>query len=324
MKALVIEDTLTTLTVVCQQLERMGIVPISARDCAAGLKLFEEHRPDIVLLDIILPGMDGLEVARQIRTMEAGTEWTPIIFLSARTSDDDVSQGIAAGGDDYLTKPVSMSVIGAKVRAMQRIAQMRYSLLVLTRRLNEANQELQRLSAVDGLTGIANRRHFDQTLEREWRRCLRAAQPLSLILFDIDCFKQYNDALGHQAGDECLRTVAAALGAQLRRPADMVARYGGEEFVAVLPETDLKGAMMLAEKMRRAVEFMAISHPCSVAGSNVTVSAGAANALPSRDSNPAALLEMADAALYDAKRGGRNSVCSRTAAALDPSGTEED
>jgi PleD family two-component response regulator len=127
-------------------------------------------------------------------------------------------------------------VLAAKVRAMQRIAQMRYSLLVLTRKLDDANQELTRLSSLDGLTGIANRRQFDETLLREWRRLCRQGKPLSMLLCDVDYFKQFNDAYGHQVGDECLKAVARTLQAVL--PADLVARYGGEEFAVILPDTD--------------------------------------------------------------------------------------
>lgn len=170
MKALVIEDTVTSATLVCHQLRKMGLEPTHAKDGSLGIEAFKASRPDLILLDIIMPGMDGFEVARRIRQLERDGEWTPIIFLTARTSDEDLQRGIEVGGDDYLAKPVSEAVLGAKVRAMQRIAQMRYSLLVLTRKLDDANSELRRLSSVDGLTGIANRREFDETLLREWRR----------------------------------------------------------------------------------------------------------------------------------------------------------
>lgn len=311
MKVLVIEDTLTNLTIVSHQLERLGMTPIPARDGTTGLEMFVQHKPDLVLLDIVLPGMDGYEVARRIRAIEQSGEWTPIIFLSARDRDEDLELGITSGGDDYLTKPVSEIVLSAKVRAMQRIAQMRYSLLVLTRKLDAANQELQRQSAVDGLTGIANRRRFDDTLAREWRRCLRAGKSLTLMICDVDYFKQYNDSYGHQTGDECLKKVARQLSEQLRRPADLVARYGGEEFAAILPETDSKGSVLLAEDMRRAIELQAIPHAGSAVAPTVTVSIGIASDRPQRGGRPETLLEAADQALYAAKRLGRNRVCHR-------------
>lgn len=307
MKALVIEDTATGQALICHLLERMGIQPIQARDGLAGITLFEQEAPSLILLDIILPDVDGFEVARRIRAMEKPGEWTPIIFLTALTKDEDLERGIEAGGDDYIFKPVSEVVLGAKVRAMQRIVQMRYSLLVLARKLDSANRELTRLSAVDGLTGIANRRQFDEALEREWRRCLRLRKPLSLVMCDVDLFKQYNDNYGHQAGDECLKAVAATLKERLRRPADIVARYGGEEFAAILPDTGLEGALRVAEIMRSGIQSLGISHEGSAAGV-VTVSLGVAAMQPQGAEGVSRLLGAADWALYEAKRLGRNGV----------------
>lgn len=309
MKALVVEDTLTSLAAVSFQLERMGITPVCARDGASGLEAFDAHKPDLILLDIILPGIDGYEVARRIRAREKEGEWTPIIFLTARASDEDLEQGIAAGGDDYLTKPVSEIVLRAKLNAMQRIMQMRYSLVVLTRKLAAANQELQRLSSLDGLTGISNRRQFDETLDREWRRAIRARLGLTLMFCDVDFFKQYNDVYGHQAGDECLKNVARILVAQVKRPGDLVARYGGEEFAAILPDTDSKGAVLLGENMRRAVEADAIAHSGSSVAPVVTVSVGVAVARPKRGGDQSTLIQAADRALYAAKEQGRNRTC---------------
>lgn len=308
MKALVVEDTVTSATLICHSLGRMGLETIHARDGVAGVEAFKTEKPDLVLLDIVMPGIDGFEVARRIRQLEKDGEWTPIIFLSAKNSDEDYERGIAVGGDDYLAKPVSEAVLKAKVRAMQRIAQMRYSLLVLTRKLDEANRELTRLSSFDGLTGIANRRTFDAALSREWRRSARVGAPLSLLVIDVDCFKQFNDAYGHQVGDECLKAVARALAAHSRRPADVVARYGGEEFAAVLPDTCAEGAASVAESMRESVERLAITHRHSTAAPCVTVSVGIATTTPARadELGFSDLLKRADQALYRAKSSGRN------------------
>ncbi|MDB5814076.1 MAG: response regulator receiver modulated diguanylate cyclase [Rhodocyclales bacterium] len=308
MKALIIDDTLTSLTLVSHQLRRMGIEPFVAQDGATGIELFKQHRPDLVLVDVVMPGLNGYEVTKRIRQLERDGEWTPIILLTARTSDEDLERGIAVGGDDYLVKPISEVVLTAKVRAMQRIAQMRYSLVVLTRRLDEANRELTRLSAVDGLTGIANRRQFDEFLAREWARGARHETEVSLLMCDVDFFKQYNDFYGHQMGDECLRTVAQTLAARLKRPTDLVARYGGEEFAVILPDTDLQGAQQLAEAMRSDIERLAIAHGGSKEGL-VTMSLGAACRVPDRDGlGSVALLKAADDALYAAKDAGRNRV----------------
>ncbi|HRP73989.1 MAG TPA: diguanylate cyclase [Rhodocyclaceae bacterium] len=308
MKALVIEDTVTSATLICHLLDKMGLEPIHARDGQSGIEVFKRERPDLILLDIVMPGLDGFEVARRIRQLERDGEWTPIIFLSARASDDDLARGISVGGDDYLAKPVSEIVLKAKVRAMQRIAQMRYSLLVLTRKLDEANRELTRLSAVDGLTGIANRRSFDEALQREWRRAARKSSPVSLLIADVDYFKDFNDGYGHQFGDECLKKVAHVIAGRLRRPTDLAARYGGEEFVVVLPETDPSGAVEVAEGMRRAVEAESIKHDFSAVAPFLTISIGVASMIPARNDEDGFrdLLTQADAALYRAKRSGRN------------------
>jgi diguanylate cyclase (GGDEF)-like protein len=307
MKALVVDDTLTSATLVSHQLRKIGIETFVARDGAEGIELFKQHRPDLILLDVIMPGLNGYEVAKRIRQLERDGEWTPIIFLTARTSDEDLERGIAVGGDDYLVKPVSEIVLTAKVRAMQRIAQMRYSLVVLTRRLDEANRELTRLSSVDGLTGIANRRQFDEFLQREWSRGVRHESKLSLLMCDVDFFKQYNDCYGHQAGDECLRAVAQALANRVKRPTDLVARYGGEEFAVILPDTDREGACRLAEAMRQDIQQLAIEHRAGIGV--VTLSMGVATVMAARSApGPLALVRAADGALYEAKARGRNRV----------------
>lgn len=307
MKTLIIEDTRTTMQVIRQYLERMGITPISAETGNAAIDQFIAERPDMILLDIVLPDIDGFEVARRIRQLERPGDWTPIIFLTSMTRDEDLEAGIAAGGDDYIHKPVSDMVLGAKIRAMQRIIQMRYSLLVLTRKLDTANQELRRLTSLDGLTGITNRRHFDDTLNREWRRSMRQGAEFSVVMCDVDHFKEYNDRLGHQEGDDCLRKVAAALVAAMDRGGDLVARYGGEEFVAILPETSLAGAGIVAERMRDAVAALEIAHPGSPFG-HVTISLGVASGVAMPETDPRQLITAADRALYEAKHAGRNCV----------------
>lgn len=310
MKVLVIEDTVTSATLVCHQLTKMGLSAMHARDGESGIVMFKRERPDLVLLDIIMPGMDGFEVAHRIRQLELDGDWTPIIFLTARASENDLQRAIEVGGDDYLVKPVSEVVLKAKVNAMQRIAQMRSALLVLTRKLDDANRELTRLSSVDGLTGIANRRRFDESLLREWRRASRTGLPLSLLVADVDYFKPFNDNYGHQVGDECLKAVARTLELKLRRPTDVVARYGGEEFAAILPETALDGAIAVADGMRGGIEALAITHRFSGAAAVVTISIGVASMTPVRgDENGfVALIKAADDALFRAKKLGRNRV----------------
>ncbi len=293
----------------------MDIIPIPAPTGSEGIRLFLNERPDLVLLDIIMPDLDGYEVARQIRRLEPLGQWTPIIFLSSLNKDQDIERGIAAGGDDYLLKPVSEVVLAAKIRAMHRIIEMRDALLVLTSKLDAANQELKRLTSLDGLTGIANRRHFDEVLAREWRRAMRQGEEVSVLMCDIDFFKLYNDTYGHQSGDECLRQLAQALTQTMDRGGDLLARYGGEEFVAVLPGTSLQGATIVAEQMRKAVSMMRIDHT-GTPFSHVTASFGVASAVAMPETDPNDIVGAADRALYKAKNGGRNRVCQITS--LDP------
>ena len=314
MKTLVIEDSKTSLKLLCSHINKMGITPIPAETGARGLDLFLAERPDLVLLDIVMPDIDGFEVARQIRQLEPPGDWTPIIFLSSLNKDKDIEMGIAAGGDDYLLKPISEIVLAAKIRAMRRIIQMRQSLLVLTRKLDMANQELKRLTSLDGLTGIANRRHFDEVLTREWRRAMRQGEEVSVLMCDIDHFKLYNDTFGHQSGDECLRQVATALAGTIDRGGDLVARYGGEEFVAVLPGTSLSGASFIAAQMRQAVIRLGIANPRSPFG-HITASFGLSSAVAMPETDPNDIVGAADRALYKAKNAGRNRVFQTTSLA---------
>jgi diguanylate cyclase (GGDEF)-like protein len=311
MKVLIIEDTITSATVVCRWLINMGLSVLHAKTGEEGLEAFRRERPDLILLDIIMPGIDGFEVARAIRRFEKYHGWwTPIIFLTARADENDLQCAIDAGGDDYLIKPVSEVVLKAKINAMRRMAQMRDSLRKTQDKLRKANDQLQRLSAIDSLTGIANRRRFDATMLREWRRCSRSALPLSLLVIDVDLFKLFNDHYGHQMGDECLKVVAHALQETTRRQDDLVARYGGEEFAAIMPETNLEGALAVAEDMRAGVVGLRIDHAWSSVAPVVTVSIGVASIIPPKDSEAGipALIRAADDALYHAKESGRNQV----------------
>lgn len=307
MKILVVEDTQSSLQLICKIVSQQGHVPIPCQEGSTALELFKAERPDLVLLDVMLPDLDGFQVASRLRQLETHGDWTPIIFLSVLSSDTDMARGIAAGGDDYLFKPISEVVLNAKIRAMQRIIQMRTSLVVLARRLDNANQELRRLSSVDGLTGIANRRQFDETMEREWRRTLRTQGELALLLCDVDHFKGFNDRFGHQAGDDCLRLVARCLAQTLDRGGDLAARYGGEEFAVILPDTRLEGALCVAERLRQSVAALRIPHPDSPHG-HVTISIGAATLAAHRGTACQCLIRDADEALYHAKHEGRNRV----------------
>ncbi len=305
---LVVEDSKVTVKVLGNYLAAMNVSdPLIAENGTQALKIYERERPDVVLLDIKLPDINGFEVARQIRQMEGEHEWAAIIFLTAMNSDEDLAHGIAAGGDDYLVKPVSEVVFHAKVRAMQRLIGMQRRLVEVTRQLDSANAELQRLSTTDALTGIANRRSLDYFMEREWRRCLRMKKPLSLVMMDIDYFKLFNDKYGHQAGDDCLKKVADQIARAAPRGTDLAARYGGEEFTLVLGETDQDGAMWIAERVRQMVAELKVPH-YATSSKFVTISCGVVSVLPDEHTSLEILLQSADASLYQAKRGGRDRV----------------
>jgi diguanylate cyclase (GGDEF)-like protein len=308
LKVLVVEDSKVTMKALCNYLKRMDIAnPLTAGTGEEALEAFRKHKPDIVLLDAILPDIDGFDISRQMREMEKGDEWTAIIFLTSMDKDEDLARGIEAGGDDYLMKPISEMVLKAKIRAMRRLIEMQRALVDVTQELNDANRELQRLSTTDGLTGIANRRLFDELSVREWRRCERMKKPMSIVMVDVDHFKKYNDTYGHQGGDECLKAVAAQVARAAPRASDLAARYGGEEFVLVLGETTLDGAKWVANHIRQHVAELNLPHSSSNIG-HVSVSCGVASVMPQEGMTFDVLLKIADEALYKAKAQGRNTV----------------
>ncbi|MBU0621619.1 MAG: diguanylate cyclase [Gammaproteobacteria bacterium] len=307
LKVLVVEDSKVTLKVLCNFLERMDIKhPLTAETGAAAFEIYRRERPDIILLDAQLPDIDGFDIAKQIRAKEQKDDWTAIIFLTSMTKDEDLARGIEVGGDDYLMKPVSEVVLHAKVRAMRRLVEMQRELVDVGHQLNAANKELQRLSTTDGLTGIANRRLFDELSKREWRRCERMKKPIALVMVDVDNFKLFNDEYGHQAGDNCLRAVAAQMARAAPRASDLAARYGGEEFALVLGETDADGARWVAENIRQRVSELGIAH--ITPHRHVTISCGVASIQPAKGLSLEGLLRTADNALYLAKGTGRDRV----------------
>lgn len=307
LKVMLVEDSKVTMKALCNYLGRMGIKPLTAATGQEAIEIFRRSRPDIILLDAILPDIDGFDIAKQLRDMERGDEWTAIIFLTSMAKDEDLARGIEVGGDDYLMKPISEVVLHAKIRAMRRLVEMQRSLVDVTQELNLANKELQRLSTTDGLTGIANRRFFDELAPREWRRCVRMKQPMALVMIDVDHFKKYNDTYGHQAGDECLKAVAAQVARATPRASDLAARYGGEEFVLILGETTIDGAKWVANNIRQHVSDLNMPHSASPL-QHVTISCGAASIIPRDDLPLETLLKAADEALYLAKKQGRNTV----------------
>jgi diguanylate cyclase (GGDEF)-like protein len=304
-KILIVDDSDTIRAVLAAAVSIMKFEPLLA-DCGErALELFAAERPSLVLLDVNMPGIDGYETARRMRAMEPD-EWVPIIFLSANEDDQDLNRAIECGGDDYLVKPVSTVVLNAKMRALQRLDQMRRKLVDVSNELTAANQRLETISQQDGLTGIANRRAFDFLIERQFLDAQRRHEPFSVVLCDVDHFKAYNDHYGHLDGDECLRKVAAALARSCKRATDVAARYGGEEFALLLPDTPAAGALQVVEHAQREIAALAMAHAGSTTSDLVTFSAGIATYLPERDKVSRDLTQRADEALYRAKQLGRN------------------
>jgi two-component system cell cycle response regulator len=417
---LIVDDAPANLGLLRQTLSQQGYQTFVANSGVAALNIARRVRPDLVLLDVVMPGMDGLETCRQLK-LHPGTRDIPVIFMSARNETDDVVAGFENGAADYIGKPLRVAEVCARVRAQLHIRSnsanqqeqaerlraivdnMAEGLLIIEAdgriqftnpacdhylgyRENElagrgiaelltplAAQEyldyfalcatnpdaahqhgtrevtirhsngatfsmdltltpmylrqrlyigllhdiahhkqsvdaLQRAAYLDPLTKIANRRHFDDFLDKEWQRAVRGGAPLSLVVLDVDHFKRYNDTQGHPAGDLCLQQVAQALQPHACRPTDLAARYGGEEFALLFAETDAEAALPIAEAIRRHVEALRLPHPCSATSEWITVSIGVATIFPHLLDNKEALLVAADRAMYAAKEGGRNQV----------------
>ncbi|KAA0980681.1 PleD family two-component system response regulator [Pseudomonas sp. ANT_J28] len=271
-------------------------------------------KPTVILQDLVMPGLDGLSLVREYRNHPA-TKDIPIIVLSTKEDPLIKSAAFAAGANDYLVKLPDNIELVARIRyhsrsymtLLQRDAAYR-ALRVSQQQLLDTNLVLQRLMNSDGLTGLSNRRHFDEYLELEWRRSLRDQSQLSLLMIDVDYFKSYNDSFGHLEGDEALRKVSTAIRDASARPSDLPARYGGEEFALVLPNTSPGGARLVAEKLRQTVASLKIPHVFPAEGSSLTISIGLSTMTPQPGGDCRQLISAADKGLYLAKNNGRNQV----------------
>lgn len=293
---LIVDDVAANIQVLAEALKADYRIRVASSGEDALRVARRAPQPDLILLDVMMPGMDGYEVCRRLKRDE-DTQNIPVIFVTARDDAEDEEFGLNLGAVDYVVKPYHLPIVRARVRNH-----------VL---LKQKNDLLERLALIDGLTGIPNRRHFDERFDAEWRRAVRDGQSLALVIADVDRFKSFNDHYGHGAGDACLRTVARAMQLSLTRPGDMLARYGGEEFVVLLPDTDLEGAGQVAERMRRQVMVLNQPHVQSDIGV-VTISLGytaLGSVQESQQMTPSMLLDKADAGLYQAKSGGRNRAC---------------
>ncbi len=258
-----------------------------------ALALAASDQPDLILLDVLMPDMDGYDVCARLK-QDVTTSGIPVIFITALGDTEAETRGLDLGAVDYVTKPISPAIVRARIRNHIE--------------LKRARDTLARLATTDGLTGLANRRSFDDRLATEHRRLGRSGGVMSLILLDIDHFKLFNDTYGHLAGDDCLRQVGRALQGVVRRPADLAARYGGEEFACILPETDAAGAATIAEQIRAAIAALKIPHSASRTADHVTASLGVVTVTCVPDQAITDIVATADAGLYQAKEAGRNRV----------------
>ncbi len=294
---LIVDDSPENITVLGALLRLECIVRVATSGEKALQIVNSDRPPDLILLDVIMPGMDGYEVCNKIKSNPA-TKNIPIIFITAKSGEDDEVKGFELGAVDYITKPFSPVVIKARVRTHLELKRYR-DLLMNT-------------SYFDGLTGIPNRRRFDEYFSSMWSFSVRESLPLSLIMIDIDNFKMYNDYYGHLEGDICLVKIAQALSGILKRKSDLFARYGGEEFVCLLPDTDHEGALKIARDFQEMVWSLQIRHAESAIKKYVTISQGVATIVPDTETSQKSLIVNADEVLFKAKNSGRNEICDVT------------
>ena len=300
MNILIVEDSATLRSHMKKLIAQLGHTPLFANSGEVALQMIGSADFDLVIMDIEMPGLDGFETTRLMREA-LGDHWVPIIFSTGHDSDQKVLAGIEAGGDDYIVKPVSRDLLKAKLMSMQRIAEMH-------QQMTQLNYKLSALSQYDSLTQLFNRRAFAEKAEQCVSDTRRFGKSCAVLMIDIDYFKPYNDHFGHQQGDECLKTIAQLLRDTVSRDSDLVARYGGEEFVILLTDTDLPGAMLVAQKLLAAVDNANIFHPQSRVAEFVTLSIGIDISSSNNRSTLDALISVADKNLYQAKEKGRHQI----------------
>lgn len=289
-RILIVDDAMENIQILHQAMQDEHDV-LFAMSGTKAIHMAHNQLPDLILLDAMMPDMDGYAVCAALRASSI-TRAIPIIFVTALKSPEDETRALDAGAADFISKPVNAAVVRARVRTQLTV-----------KRQADA---LREMTLTDGLTGVSNRRAFDETLNTEWRRCARTRAPLALLLLDIDHFKIFNDIYGHQAGDACLRQVAEAMRRAAMRPQDLVARYGGEEFAILLPQEELAGAETVAQRVLAEIALLAVAHYGAPASPVLTVSMGVTSMIPHDGVEPGAIITMADALLYEAKAAGRN------------------
>jgi diguanylate cyclase (GGDEF)-like protein len=311
---LIVDDNPVNLGVLSDVLQKQGWRTLIATDGEAAIEQAEYAKPDLILLDVMMPEMDGFETCHRLKA-NPKTQLIPIIFMTALSNTTDKVKGLEMNAVDYITKPFQQEEVVARLKlhlklsyltqALQREIQQRMAAEAV---LQSANNALQQLAYVDGLTQIPNRRQFDERFMTEWQRLKQEELPLSLILCDIDYFKQYNDTYGHLIGDDCLRSVATAITTAIHHSSALPARYGGEEFAVLLPHTKLEEAIAIAQNIQTAIKNLQLPHHKSQVSQWVTLSCGVATTIPSEVGTSEQLLTQVDRALYQAKLEGRNCI----------------
>ena len=307
MKVLVADDTKSMRMLISMTVQQAGHEVIEAENGAEAITACKEHSVDLIIMDAEMPEMDGFEATKLIREY-MDDDWIPLIFLSVHSEDDYIQKALDNGADVYLRKPINSVELQGQIKALSRIADMRHKLFDLNQELQTVNRVLESQAKVDGLTQIPNRRTFDERIKIELARCYRNKLPITLMLCDIDCFKQYNDTYGHLAGDTCLKKVAKTLESKFSRATDLVARYGGEEFVILLPDSEEEISFKMANDMLDMVRKLKIPHKSSKAADHITISVGLVTLRGEENITPSEAIEKADGALYKAKETGRDQV----------------
>ena len=292
---LVVDDEKSNLIALTHILSPDYIVR-SATNGKDAIKTAERLLPNVILLDIIMPEMDGFAVIAELTKSEK-TKNIPVIFITGLSNHDDEEKGLALGAADYITKPFSSAIVKLRVRNQIKML--------------EQLRTIEHISLTDQLTNLPNRRSFDARLNEEWARARREQMPISILAIDIDKFKNYNDSYGHQQGDAALQSVAKTFGQVLKRPGDYAARWGGEEFFILLSNSNMQGALEIAEQIREAMQLMDIPYPddCDKSAAKVTVSIGVNTKTHTDEITEDEFILRADQALYTAKENGRNRVC---------------
>lgn len=305
---LIVDNNPADLWLLSDVLKNVDLKVRIAIDGTEAIEQIQYEPPDLILLDIKMPGIDGFKTCQRLKS-NLKTQDIPIIFITVLDDTEYKVKGLSLGAVDYITKPFQEIEVLARVRVHLQLRFLTQQVIEQSAALLQANQELQRLAHLDGLTELANRRRFDEYLHDQWQKLQREKAPLSLILCDVDYFKSYNDYYGHQAGDDCLKQLANALKNCFKRPTDLVCRYGGEEFAAILPNIGLEEAIQVARLIQLSVQTLNLLHCQSPISKNVTVSLGISSQIPSPDRSVNLLINGADAALYEAKKLGRDRYC---------------